>query len=371
MEVYIITLFILFSCGLIDLFVKLSNLQKNCLIFICYAIIVFQIGLRWETGSDWTSYLDNYENLSDYSTVLFNALIGYELGYGTFTFLIKKLVNNYSFFLFLHALIFYWVIFRTSKKYSPYFFISILWIYASNLGLVGSNRQLLAIVICLMGLGFVVDRRFYKFTLIIGLAMLFHTSSFLFGIYYFLNRNIRLSIITAILVLSVIIGNTGIPFFIFSKLGGVFGELSISKTIAYTEGAKDVLAVNSLSIFGLLKRLIFFGIFTLNYSVLSERLSYYRLIYNGYVFGMVIYFLYANSLLVLVSRGSLYFSIMECFLISCQFLVLSKLTDKVFLLLLVFFLAVVVMSQSIAAYPELFIPYKGLFYNLDYNREMF
>lgn len=371
MEVYIFTLFIIFVFGLIDLLVNLSNSQKNCLIYITYSIIVVQIGLRWETGSDWVPYLENFENLDEYSTVIVNALIGYEIGYGTFTFFIKKLINSYSFFLVLHALIFYWGIFRASKKYSPYFFISILFYYATNLGMVGSNRQLLALVICLCGLDFIFERKPFKFLVVVGIASLFHTTAFFFGIYYFLNRNFKIVIILSILGLSFIIGKTGIPFFLFSKFGGVFGELATSKTIAYTEGAKDVLAENSLSFFGLLKRLFFIAIFTYNYSFLSQKLSYYKLLYNGYILGMVIYFLFASSLLILVNRGSLYFNIMESLLISCQFLFINRRLEKAYVYFILFLISIIFLFQSIAAYPELFNPYKGLFYNIDYNRKMF
>jgi hypothetical protein len=371
MEIYIITLFIIFIFGLIDLKFNLSNSQKNGLIYIIYSIIVVQIGLRWETGSDWVPYLENFQNTDEYSKVLINALIGYEIGYGTFAFLIKKLFDSYSFFLLVHALVFYWGVFRSTKKYSPYFFIALMFFYATNLGMVGSNRQLLAIVICLYSLRFVFERKLLNFFVFIGVAFLFHATAFLFVIYYFLNRNFKTVTVIIVLIISLIIGKTCLPFLVFSKFGGLFGELAASKTIAYSEEAKYVLADASLSIFGLIKRLLFIAIFTYNYSFLSKRLSYYKVLYNGYVFGMVIYFLFSSSLLILVNRGSLYFNIMESLLISCQFLIFSKRLDKAYVYFLLLIISILFLFQSIAAYPELFNPYKSLFYNLDYSRKMF
>jgi hypothetical protein len=371
MGIYIITLFLVFAFGFFALKLNLTVSQKNLLVFILYIIIVLQIGLRWETGSDWIPYLENFQNSDEYSTIIINALIGYEIGYGTFTFLIKKIFDNYSFFLVLHALIFYWGIFRVCNKYSPYFFITLMFFYATNLGMVGSNRQLLAIIICLWGLDFVIERKPLKFLVVVVVASLFHTTAFLFGIYYFLNRNFKTVMVISVLFFSFIIGKTGLPFFLFSKFGGVFGELAASKTVAYSEGAKDVLAKNSLSFFGLLKRLVFIAIFTYNFSFLSKKLSYYKLLYNGYILGMVIYFLFASSLLILVNRGSLYFNIMESLLISCQFLVFKRSTDKAYVLFILFLVSIVFLFQSIAAYPELFNPYKGLFYNADFKREMY
>ena len=371
MEIYIITLFIIFIFGLIDLKFNLSNLQKNRLIYITFSIIVVQIGLRWETGTDWNNYYDNFQNTNEYSEVLINALLGYEIGYGTFAFLIKKLFDSYSFFLIVHAVVFYWGIFRTTKKYSPYFFIALMFFYATNLGMIGSNRHLLAIVICLYSLRFVFERKLFNFFAFIGVAFLFHTTAFLFIIYYFLNRNFKTVTVTTVLIISLIIGKTELPFLVFSKYGGLFGELAALKTVAYSESGKDVLAEASLSIFGLIKRLLFIAIFTYNYSLLSKRLYYYKVLYNGYVFGMVIYFLFASSLLILVNRGSLYFNIMESLLISCQFLIFSKRLDKAYVYFLLMLISILFLFQSISAYPELFNPYKSLFYNIDYNRKMF
>jgi hypothetical protein len=370
MEVYIITLVLIFAFGFLDLRVILTDSQRNLLIFLLYVIIVVQIGLRWETGTDWNAYLKNFETSDNYTIILLNSLTGFEIGYGTLVFLIKKMFNSYSAFLFIHALIFYWGIFRVSQKYSPYFFITLMFFYATNLGVVGSNRQLLAIVICLWGLDFVFERKPFKFLLTVAVASLFHTTAFLFGVYYFLNRNFKTVTVVAILIISFVVGKTGLPFLLFSKFGGIFGELAASKTTAYTEGAKDVLAEGGLGVIGLIKRFLFIAIFTSNYSYLTKRLSYYRLLYNGYVFGMVIYFIFASSLVIMVNRGSLYFNVMESLLISCQFLVFQKSLDKVYVYFILLIISIVFLFQSISAYPDLFDPYKGLFYNVDFEREM-
>lgn len=371
MEIYLFTLLLIFIFGFIDLRLNLSPIDRLYLILILYVLIVVQIGLRWETGTDWVSYLDNFQNTNDYATVLLNTLINIEIGYGTFAFLIKKLFNSYSAFLIIHALIFYWGIFRIAKKYSPYFFITIMFFYSTTLGLVGSNRQLLAIIICLWSLEYVFERKPIKFFLTIGFALLFHTTAFFFGIYYFLNRNFKTITIVSVLIISFIIGKTSLPLMFFSKFGGLFGELAASKTTSYSEGAKDVMAETSLSIFGLIKRLLFIAIFTYNYSFLTKKLEYYKLLYNGYLFGMVVYFLFSSSLLILVNRGSLYFNIMESLLISCQFLIFYMRLDKVYVFFILLIISIIFLFQSIAPYSDLFIPYKGLFYNSDFSREMY
>ena len=371
MEVYIFTLILIFILGFFDLRMDLTDTQRNLMIFSLYVFLVIQIGLRWETGTDWNMYIINFEETDDYGMVLLNTLTGFEIGYGTFAFAINKVFNNYSVFLVLHALIFYWGIFRMAKKYSPYFFISIMFYYANNLGIVGANRQLLAIVICLWSLEYVFKRKVYHFFATVFFATLFHTTAFLFSIYYFLNRNFKTITVFLVLIGSFIIGKTGLPFYIFSKFGGLFGELASFKANYYSDTAQDALSDGGLGIAGLIKRILFVVIFTINYSYLSEKLSYYKLLYNGYVFGLAIYFLFASSLLIFVSRGSLYFNIMESLLISCQFLVFYKAMDKVYIYFVLLLISIVFLYQSIATYPDLFNPYKSLFYNVNYSRYIY
>ena len=370
MEVYIITLLLIFIIGIVDLRIKLTDFQRNIYIGILYFIIVIQIGLRWETGTDWNSYLENFETSDDYSVIIINSLIGFEIGYGSFVFLIKKFFDNYSAFLLLHAIVFYAIIFKTAKKYSPYIFISLLFFYATNLGVVGSNRQLLALAICLLSLPFVIERKPIKFFGLIILASLFHTSALLFGIYYFLNRNFKWYYIFGALLVAFIIGNTSLPVKLFSLSGGL-GEAATSKVEAYGYKAKEALQERSLSFFGLIKRIVFLLLFTYNMNYLSNKLTYYKILYNGYAFGLFLYFLFSSSLIILVNRGSLYFNIMESFLIASQFLVLRYRTEKTYFLFFILIISVLLLIQSISPYPDLFDPYKSLFYNVDFNREMY
>lgn len=370
MEIYIITLLIIFIIGILDLRLKLTNFQRNFCIGFLYVIIVIQIGLRWETGTDWKSYLENFETSDDYSIVLINSLTGFEIGYGSFVFLLKKLFNSYSFFLLIHAIIFYAFIFRTAKKYSPYLFISILFFYATSLGVVGSNRQLLAVAICLLSFPFVIDRKPIKFFIVIIIATLFHTTALLFGIYYFLNKNFKWYLVFSSFLIAFIIGKTSLPFH-FLPFFGIIGEAATLKAQVYSDGAKEALGEANLSLLGLVKRILFLLLFTFNLKYLSKKLTYYKILYNGYAFGLFLYFLFSSSFIILVNRGSLYFNIMESFLISSQFLVIGSRADKVYFLFFLLILSVFFLFQSISPYPDLFDPYKSLFYNNDFFREMY
>lgn len=369
MEVYIATLFIIFLFAFLELRCKLTDLENKILLSLLYFIIVVQIGLRWETGTDWNPYYNQFNDVDDISMVFINVLAGFEIGYGFLTFYTHKLFGNYSVFLFFHALLFYAVIFKTAKKFSPYLYLSLLFFYATNLGLVGSNRQLLALAICLLALPFVESKKPIPFFLLIILASLFHTTAILFFVYFFFNRTLKPQTILTLLFIGFLIGKTSIPLNVFS-LSSFLSDSASSKIEVYSETASDPSGA-TLSIFGLFKRVLLLLLFTYNYEFLNKRLSYYRILYNGYAFGLFIYFMFSSSLLIIVNRGSIYFNVMESFLIASQLLILKNRIDQVYILFFIFIISILMLIQSISPYPDLFDPYKSLFYNKYFVREMY
>jgi hypothetical protein len=369
MEVYIATLFIIFLFAFLELRCRLTDLESKILLSLLYFIIVVQIGLRWETGTDWDPYYSQFNDVDDVSMVFINVLAGFEIGYGFLTFYTHKLFGDYSVFLLLHALFFYAVIFKTAKNFSPYLYLSLLFFYATNLGLVGSNRQLLALAICLLALPFVESKKPIPFFLLIILASLFHTTAILFVVYYFFNRTLKLESILSLLIIGFLIGKTSIPLNVFS-LSGFLSDSASSKIEIYSEIADDP-SGGALSIFGLLKRILLLILFTYNYEFLNKRLNYYKILYNGYAFGLFIYFMFSSSLIIIVNRGSIYFNIMESFLIASQLLIFKNRMEKVYTLIFIFIISVLLLVQSISQYQDLFDPYKSLFYNKDFTREMY
>lgn len=363
--IFIFTLFFLFSFLEVRTSIELS--QKKILYIILYSFIVLLVGFRWETGTDWTQYLKNFTNTTSIETVIINILLGYEIGYGLFTFLIRLFTENYSVFLIIHALLYYFLIFKANKQLSPFPFLSLLLFYASTMGILGSNRQIIALAICLYSLKFVLEKRSFIFFLLVAIAFLFHTSALLFIVYYFLNRDIPKHFILFTLFCAIIIGRTNLPVLLFSDIGSLLGGASAYKVEYYSE---NEVSETSASLIGLVRRLLFFMIFFVNYRILSIRFPPYALLFNGFFLGLVVYFLFSTSLIALAGRGSFYFNVMECFLLSSQLLLFNSKRDRAYLLIIFFVYSYLIFFQSIAEYPELFIPYKGVFINTDFYREI-
>jgi len=371
MEIYISTLVILFLFSFIEVRCELTEVQKRAFLIFTYVILVVQVGFRWKTGTDWPIYTYNYDITNNVSDVIINILRGIEPGYGFCVLFIKKTYDNYTFFLVIHALIYYYLIFAAFKKITPFFYVSLLIFYATTLGYLGSNRQLIAIAICFNTFHFVKERKPVKFFLLVGVAVLFHTTALMFLLFYFFDRKIKFIYLWTILILCIIIGKTNIPFAIFSFIGNLIGGGATYKVEFYTDNAKAMLAEQSLGLFGLIKRFLYLVLFMYTFKYLNSKFKYYNLFFNGYFFGLVFYFLFSSSLLILVNRGSLYFNFVESFLLASQILIFKDRVERGYLLIILLILCVFLLLQSLSSFPDLFLPYKGLFFNSDFDREMY
>lgn len=337
---------------------------------IAYILLVFQVGLRWETGTDWDSYLNHFELINDIASTspLEN---GFELGYNLSIWLVKLMFSEYTFFLLFHALVFYIILFYSLSRYTPYFFVSLLLFYTWTMGVMGSNRQLIAIVICLYSLRYVLDKNPIKFFFLVFIAFSFHVTALLFIMYYFINRDIKPYILILILAGSIIIGKSQLPLILIPYIGDLMeGNNSAAKVLFYLETNEKVALESKLSIFGLLKRLIFLSIFYYNLKKIRGKLPYYNMMLNGYIIAIAFYFLFADSLLIMLSRGSLYFNAMELLLLSSQICLYKRKENRVLISFVLLLLSFLLFFQSISPYPELFLPYKGIFINSDYFRIM-
>jgi len=234
----------------------------------------------------------------------------------------------------------------------------------------GSNRQLIAIAICLFALKYAKEKKITIFLILIIIAFNFHASALLFLLYYLIDFDFKAKYLIPIVILAIAIGKTNLPLSIFSLFGENIGSRSF-KVALLVETAQEDLKQNSLSLFGLFKRIMFLFVFYYNKNLLKNKLPYYNLMINGYSIGLIFYFLFADSLLILVNRGSLYFNIMESFLLASQFLCYKKIQNQKIILMLLLIFSIIIFFKSIDGYPDLFIPYKGLFINTEYSRVMY
>jgi hypothetical protein len=239
------------------------------------------------------------------------------------------------------------------------------------MGVTGSNRELIAVAIGLYALRYVYEGRTIYFYLLVALACMFHYSAVILLLFLLFNRKIRPATLLLCLACSIAFGASQLPPLIVSTIGKSLGEFESYKVAAYLGNTKDSLVDSGLSIYGLAKRLCLLTLFFYNRRYLSEKLRYYNLMLNGYIAGVSIYFLFANSLLVMVSRGDLYFNVLEPLLLASQVHLLTRRSSRLVMASALCVLSFIFFFQSISPYPDLFLPYKGLIINTDYSRDAY
>lgn len=364
MFLYIAILILLFGFGFFDLFS--SNLkQKKILLFILFLLLIFQDGLRWETGTDWKPYLKYFYQDPEYSWFSF------EPGYDLLNVIIRAIFNSYTVFLVAHAIIIYTLYIKAITKLTDLPIVALMIFYSLMIGYMGMNRQHVALAICLYAIPFILNKEKYKFLIAIIIATLFHFSAILFLICYPLNRKINGKIIIGSLLASIIIGQIDFMLIIKPVLGLMHIPSFIAmKILIYLEGA----GANSFVwlIAGSLKRLIIFSLVYFYREKIKLVFPHIDFFLNVYLFSIVMYFCFNNSIQVLVSRGMMYFGILsEIFLLSSLLFVFKKQTNKIIIYLLLFIFVLFTYSKSISVFYDLFIPYKGIFINADFLRKMY
>lgn len=369
MYFYYLTIFLFFIPALFETsFPRYEGkiTHKKIIIGGIIAICIFEMGLRWETGTDWFPYLHHFEQ-QDISTPFENADFGFESGYNFFVSISKLISAQYPVLLFLHALIFFLLIKKGFEYFSTYVIVSLLIFYVTFLGLWGSSRQLLAVGIGLYSLIYLYEKKWWRFALLVFLAFLFHRTSLLLLVFIFLNRNFKNSLLLIVIICSIIAGFSSLPLKIFSLFGG-FNDNVASKANSYLESAQQNDAV--ISIIGLIKRLAILLFFFIYRNKISKKAPKFTLIFNGYFFGLCFYFIFFQTLPVMISRGSVYFNILEPLLISHAFFLAKDRKTSFIFAIIIFLYCIMTVNQSIATYPDLFDPYKSIFINTNYHRKI-
>ena len=276
---------------------------NRVLVYAVLWLIIFE-GFRWEIGTDWDAY---------YNFFLYGNNDHMGLSYAWLNEFVRKFTESYTAITLLVAVVTYATLFILLRKYSPAPIMSILIIYCGMMGILGSNRQFLAMMICIGSLYFVFHRRQWLFLGTMALAATFHITSLIFiPAYYLYGRKVSSKTVMILVLLAFVISLTkivnAIPFVEYLAMmdSVTSGTMSLQSYIDSFKG--------DVSIIGSLKRMLFI------YLALEVRDKiknpYYDYFLYLYAVGTIIYLLFNGSVLQLMAgRGAAYYSLFECLVI--------------------------------------------------------
>lgn len=196
-------------------------------------LFLFFLGLRGYVGYDFYNYyMEFWQPLpilgdkSFWEIFLGNDMV--DIGFRFYMLVIKNIWNNYSFFIFINALIDWLFIAYFLKRYTKYISISfvIFMVMGGLIFEIDFIRNFKSILLFVYSIKYIEKRRFLPFFLINLLGCSFHISALLYIPFYFLaNRQINLRIYWCLFIGANILFICQIPFlrYILLPLANMMG----------------------------------------------------------------------------------------------------------------------------------------------------
>ncbi len=349
-----------------SIFFKWDNKIKQ-LFFWCFIIllIIFD-GLRWETGADWQNYYEGFNNALEKSPP------GFEIGFIYYTWAIRNLTDNYSIYLLITSAIIYIGIFYTIFRITSFSFISLFFLTSHIPWYSGSMRQILALVFFVLSLKYVWNKNLFRFLLFMYSGLLFHSTMlpffliyWMFGASLFTFAFLGLFLILASSIIIIFI--TQIDFLINIGSGGhgiedrIGGSLELSSPILGLGRKISTIALN-----------FFFFKYSTQNELHKNRIELDKLKFFLYLssFSLIFYIVGTFFITHVSSRLDIYTGII-CLAIFIGLIEHQVKSRKHMLYLFIFVIFLCLISYSRLEFMDLFHPYKSIFYNTDYKRELY
>lgn len=378
MTVYLIFFWFLALAALL-MELRLTKGARLAVFSFSFLLLVVFVGLRWETGNDWAQYISYYKHLHSLHDMMYNNSDTWEIGYKAFNLCIKDLGLPYAAFTFFYAATYLGLMFLSFKRdnYEISGWIILQLFAPFILGLMGTQRQVMSVAICMFSVHYVVSREWKKFLLCVLIATAFHVSAVAFLLAWPIARiQIKakrilgiLVVLTAALVLNLgdVLSNSA------ATLLGKLNMADLAQKFALEQLASpeqfDYAAGSNVTIMSTIARIAVLLLSLLCLRFFSREAD--QLYIKLYIAGFVALFLLSGPLYVLAERVSLYFTIFQIHLLALPTRRLRRPVLRTF-----YCAALIVLSLSrlytaiYARHPEIFVPYKGVLINSDVKRDI-
>jgi hypothetical protein len=350
---------------------KLTRRARLVLIALAYLTLVVFAGLRWETGNDWFSYYNYYNN----ATSLAYESTQFEIGYRIFVLVAKSLQLPYSGFLLIY-----------SAAYLGLFVLSfieadielagwmILGFYCTYLlGLMGTNRQVMAMAICLYSIRYVRTGKWWRFVLGVAVAACFHISAVCFLIVAPLARvRLRPKYLIFVLTGLTIAGFAGVGTAILRSVGTSTQNIIFLAKIAELNAAAGTHVSHAVAgnpaLHLYVKRGLYLLLFIVGYRYLRD--DQWKLYLRLFSVSVAIVALLYGVDPVIASRLDVYFSIFEIFLLALFTReIKTPAIRTIYSIMLLGLLYHGLWTGVYSTDPLVFAPYKGIFINQNVWRD--
>lgn len=353
MFIYIAILIILLMLGIVEIWFQ----EKRISWVIGSGLAVFA-GLRYYTGYDYINYQRNYYRIQSVSSVIDNTT--FEPGYLLANFSFTQIGFGYQTFVLVLSLISLSLLTWYLYKYFPYPSLALTYYYARfyHLRDMAQVRSALASIILLFGIPYLVEKKFWKFFLIVFLASMFHSGSFVFLGVYLLHIILEKLTIRNVLVLV----GLAIFFGLLIQYPELYESFVPNRYISYVIAPSRMGGPWYTNPIVLMQLIIFSsGLWLIKLSSNIEN-DYLDVVLKIYLFASLA-LIASNTLRVLGGRVSTFFATVEILIVPYIMLHLTKnkLVNLLSFILFTSFIFYLIFIFSGRFYP--YIPYRTIFSN--------
>ncbi|MFW6025648.1 MAG: EpsG family protein [Candidatus Woesearchaeota archaeon] len=361
--VYIVLYLVLALFSLIEITYSHKKEYRNISLFTSMLIILFIIlfvGLRYETGADYYSYVKHFNktNSISFSHILSQRI---EPGFLLINYIIKNTLHNHIFLFLFIALASIGVKYKFCLNYSYYIFIPIFYYFSySFLPLeMGQIRHALSIGILLISVRYIIQNNFYKFAFWVLIATTIHYSSIVFILTYFFNKiKLNRKRIIVIFIIAIIIGMVNINNITIEMLKILPDLTPIRRAISYLR-RPNIVGRRGIALQDIWKTFLII-IFLTFYKKMFKQNEFYNGIFQVYFFGIIIWFS-MNSIDLFARRFAHVYNFIEGILISYFIFKLKHRRIKILILLILSFIMLIRFSNVLSS--GRYVPYKNVLYN--------
>jgi hypothetical protein len=300
LKVYYLFIFILLS---LFSFLSLLNsrTRKINYYWILFFFFVFTAGLRFETGTDYFSYQEIFNQTNSIDVFLLSGQLSdipVEPLYSLLNSVFKTFKLNLNFMFLFISFVTNLLLFSSFKKYlGRYKILALVTYYCFvyfTLDMSGV-RQSIAINIFLFSFRYIKSKSFLKYFLLVFIAALFHVSALLCLVFYFiLDRTYKSIYLLIFLILGFLVIYLKVEFItilIDSFLVKIFPATAVFKLLIYSNADKPWVFNIKIILF-----LFIFMILLYNRENLFKRFTYFNIVFNSLFFYLIIRMFFWESI---------------------------------------------------------------------------
>ena len=308
---YILLVIFYLGLSIAQFALPLEEKTRNYINYFAIIIYILFFGLRGFVGWDWYNYYPYFNKLPILSHFSFESS-RFEIGFTLFAVIIKTINPDYHFFIFINCLVNIILLFIFLKKYTSsrlMIFSLLIFIVMEGLTLeLNLLRNSKSVLLFLISLRYIEDRKLIKFLLLNITGIFFHWSAIIYlPLYFFLHKKIDLRIYFFIFIIGNIIYLFQIQYVkpVVLFLASLMGKVAHGKAEGYL--SSKIFGIQYGITFGYLERVTTSLLIMFYYNKLINRSKSNILFINSFFIFFVVYFFFSEISVIVNRVGILFF----------------------------------------------------------------